>query len=375
MRDFKVAFVAGCSIFAMMFGSSNVVMPALVVRMFPDSWFGAYIGFALMAVVMPLVGLFSMFALDGSEKRFYAPIGNIKFGSMQIGGWIQFWMVFLIMVFMCPLGGIPRSITVAVGALSAILPSVDTHILYVASHLAVLAVMFRETAIIDILSKYLSPVKIISLVSFVILGIDYSSGYSGGGMKVVECIEGCKTGYLTTDLVASVMFSAMLVQMIKARASDPVKTSIIASSITGLLLGIVYFGFFLLYSSNQEAVAHVDNSVQLLSAIAEHSLGRLANIFVSCVIAITCFTTVVALMTVWIQYLERTFLFKRYHVMLLTACAVSYFISTMMRFEQILVFMTPVINVVYPIMIVLSVVHIVRMCRKNDHKRCGVEVS
>ncbi len=70
--------LAGFAIFAMFFGSGNIVFPLTLGRISGDVWVYAMVGFFFTAVIVPFLGLISIVLLKGSSRQFFnfAPSSN-----------------------------------------------------------------------------------------------------------------------------------------------------------------------------------------------------------------------------------------------------------------------------------------------------------
>ena len=106
---------------------------------------------------------------------------------------------------------------------------------------------------------------------------------------------------------------------------------------------------------------------QLLSALAGILLGTSGGILASFTVAIACLTTAVALTTVFAQYLSKDLFMKQfsYHTALYSTLGLALVFSNY-GFQGIMRALFPVIAVLYPALIALTVANIVYKLWKID---------
>lgn len=356
---------AGCSIFAMLFGSGNLVLPLILAKDFPNGWFSAFCGFIVFAVIIPMLGLVASICVHGKVRDFFSPFNKYLATFMQ----------FAIMSFVGPFGVIPICISVSSGAAKSIFNNINPDVFYILFSFAILFIIVKKGNIMNVIGKILTPIKITMLCSVVLIGMlcsDIPLSQATFSISSTEFFTGMKFGYLTMDLIGTILFAQIIVGYLDADKSEQVgnlvKNGIWASIIAGILLCAVYFGFFSTGFMYHDTIATIDDSTLLLPNIALKAMGKNFNLAVSITIIVTCFTTAVALMSVWANFASS--ISRKYKIQYITIVSISIFASlcvvSFLDFNQILQTLMPIIEIIYPILIMLSIFHIVRHFRKKQ---------
>ena len=92
------AIIIGMALFAMFFGSGNLIYPLHIGTVSQGAWPVATIGFLLAAVFLPFLGVSAMVLYKGSYDDFFNTIGKKK----------GFLLSLLLLTVWIPLGSAPR---------------------------------------------------------------------------------------------------------------------------------------------------------------------------------------------------------------------------------------------------------------------------
>lgn len=138
-----------------------------------------------------------------------------------------------------------------------------------------------------------------------------------------------------------------------------------ASIIGAALLSLIYVGFSFVSAFNSEQLAAISKD-QVLGQIALVVLGPYAGIVACVAVALACLTTAIALACVFAEFLHYDVTFGKigYIPSLLITLIISFFVSTL-NFNQIIALLAPVLEILYPALIVLCIMNIL-------HKLYGV---
>ncbi len=346
------AWSLGLAIFTMLFGAGNVVFPLLIGRAVGNKVLYAVLGFALTAVLVPLLGLISSMLFEGDYKKYLASAGTIP-GIL---------ITALCMILM-GLFAAPRCIALSYATVQWYMPSCSILLFSIIASIVIFILTIRKSKVVDILGKYVGPIKLALLLSLIVLGIIFpykpaASIYTPwqGFMK------GLLDGYFTIDLIGTIFFSSLVYASIRRQMGGDDKASSLnialhglkAGVIGGVLLGLVYVGFCVVAAMYGPHVFGATEA-QLLSALATTILGSYAGILANIAVAIACIATAIALTTVFAEYLH-TEIFKNkikyVHALLLTCiieCAM-----TNLGFSGIIKVMAPILYLCYPALIVLA---------------------
>ncbi len=131
-----------------------------------------------------------------------------------------------------------------------------------------------------------------------------------------------------------------------------------ASVLGCVLLSLIYIGFSYLASFHGFDLKTL-SSDQLLAAITLKIAGPYAGWLVCVTIALACLTTSIALMTAFVDFVQKE-VFKEklaYEQVLVGALRITFLISTL-EFTGISAFLGPILTIAYPGLILLTVLNI-----------------
>jgi len=163
------------------------------------------------------------------------------------------------------------------------------------------------------------------------------------------------------DLLAAFFFSSLVYNKLKEQQGErkSVLVPVFKASLIGAgLLSIIYIGFSYVAAHHSMALDGT-GADQLLGRIGQIVLGQHAGLIVCTSIALTCLTTAIALTVVCAEFLQKRITKGRLSydwslvaVLVTTAC-----VSTL-EFTGIVKLLAPVLEVVYPSMLVLCVMNV-----------------
>lgn len=357
MKNSKIVS-AGIAMFAMLFGAGNVVFPLILGRDVGDKvWFGL-LGFVIMAVVVPLVGLISTMLCDGDYKKLLGKLGKIP-GSL---------IALVCMIIIGPFALAARCVTIS---FASIRPYFEVSLLAYSIIAAVIIFIFtmNKNAVIDILGKFLGPIKL-GLLSIIVLKGLFSSGAAmENAITATESLTtGLLTGYGTADLLGTIFFSGLILSGLKrgyeGGALDYKKLAIIglkAGSVGAILLGLVYTGFCLAAANLGSQLVGVERG-DIFSAIAQLVLGNVGGLLANMTVAVATLTTAIALNVVFATYMSEEVCGGKvnYRVALMVSILITGIMSNL-GFSGIMYLVGPVIFTLYPALIVLALVNIAQV--------------
>ena len=350
-------FAVGLAIFAMLFGAGNVAFPLELGRATGAQVFFAIMGLVITGVMVPVLGLVAASLFNGDYKKFLGMTGKIP----------GFLLGLVCMLLLGPFGATPRCITLAHSALGWHFPSLSLFAFSIIAAVIVFAATIKKNYVVELIGKYLAPVKLGLLFSIVILGLlavvkppitDFT--------PMTGFLRGLSEGYQTLDLIGTIFFSGLIIAAIQRTtingkpltSSEVVVFSLKAGIIGGLLLGAVYTGFCLLAAKYSTQVAGVPQE-QLLSALASLVLGARASFLANITVAVACLTTAIALTTVFADYITQELFFGRikYSYALLLTVSILFAITNL-GFAGIKNIVAPLAVLFYPVLIVLSLANV-----------------
>ncbi len=355
MSSFEIrkVFVTGLAMFAMLFGSGNVIFPLILGKDSGHQLFWGLLGFLLTAVLVPLLGLFATILSHGDYKMLLAPLGRVP----------SFLIILCCMALIGPFGVIPRCITISYAACRVHLPSL--HLLPFAIFGAALIFLctFKNKIIVDLLGKFFGPLKIILLCVFIIKGLLTPAVFTPTELTKMETfLHGIFSGYGTCDLIAAIFFSGLIVSSLskgmhpqrKKDSWSMILSGVVASMIGGILLALVYAGFCIVAALHAQELATVERG-DLFSVLALLVLGEKGGMLTNITLAVSCLATAISLTAVFAMYLHKDLLAGRlsYRASLLITTVIT-MCMTNLGFSRIMKALSPIIEVIYPLLILYT---------------------
>src|SRR3990167_18510 len=366
--EFRKVLTAGFAMFAMLFGAGNVVFSLILGRDTGHQLLFGLIGFLLTAVLVPLLGLASVILNHGDYKVLLATMGKIP----------AFFITLVSMVLIGPFAVIPRCITISHAALKIHLPSLDLLFFSIIIAGIIFLCTIKNSFLIDLLGKYLGPLKLTLLFAIIAKGFFAPSVPIALAITKTEALsKGLFMGYGSCDLLATVFLSGLILSglhkgMHPEKKSDTwaiIKWGLQATIVGGICLAIVYIGFCTVANSYGAQLATLQGS-DLFSALTLLILGPQGGLFANITIAVSCITTAIALTGVFAMYLHKDLSAGR--LSYITSLLITIFITTFMAslgFGAIMKMLGPIIQVIYPILIVYTVVNIgIKLWKLETHQ-------
>lgn len=348
----KNILTVGFAVFAMFFGAGNMVLPLYIMQKWHDSWLPAFTGFCITAVLVTMLGLLASVLVQGDIKKFFAPLGILGGITLQT----------ILIAIEGPFGVVPRSLIVAFGGIRNIWPEISPHIFYLISCIAIFYLSQDKKRIIKIIGNFITPAMIIflsivigqSYLEFGTDSINFNFNHSDA------FLNGLLEGYLTYDLPGAIYFTSIAMAYLTAISSDKksiIKNGMKASVVSATLLTAVYSMFFYLGLSHIELLENIPPE-QILPNIIKGSLGTGFSLIFAIFIFLACISTAIAAITIWTDFIYRYFPKLKYRRILGVSLAISYGVC-MLDFARLMSLLGPILNCVYPILIILTVYNII----------------
>lgn len=342
------SFVIGLALFAMFFGSGNLIFPLFVGQVSTGDWIISSFGFFATAVLIPFLGVIAMVAYRGDYIKFFENLGK---------PWGFLFTFFLLFVWI-PLGSGPRCISLGYSSITTFIENFPP--LWAFSLLWCIAVYFiicKKSRMINILGYYLTPLLLACLAIIFIKGIDFSRLTPTSSNQSLSMLTfGMKEGYNTMDLIAAFFFSASIIGIIRKKAATEKKalSKALKSGLIGMaILGAVYLFLIALGASHAEALVSVPKD-KLLVTIAKNVLGPTLGIISAIAVCLACLTTSVALVAVFAEYLAENIFkdAKKFNLSIFFTLA-SCFAMSLTGLEGITFVTQPMLQIFYPTLIIL----------------------
>jgi LIVCS family branched-chain amino acid:cation transporter len=349
MKNKTLILSTGLAMFSMFFGSGNLVFPLVVGQTSNGHFNLATLGILLTGVLVPFLGILAMLLFNGSAKEFFGRLGKPA----------TFWFPLIALSLMGPFGVLARCITVAHGAFKLLLPNTA---LWIFSALACLVIFFlciRKNRIVPLLGAILTPILLASLALIAIFGllyVDLPQIAPGGEWNSFK--NGIFQGYQTMDLLAAFFFSAFVIKHLQGRSENSLPIFFKSALVGAGLLSAIYFVLVLLGSMYAPQLANIPPQ-EMLGFVAQASLGPWAAPLVAIAVVLACLTTAIVLTTLFADFLRKEVAKEKIGnpLAIIATLAIAFFTSTL-EFSGIAKILGPILEVIYPALIVLTVLSI-----------------
>lgn len=343
------SIVVGFALFAMFFGAGNVVFPPYIGMHAGEQWANGFLFYFIADIGLALVAMFAILHAGGADN-ITGRIGHVAS------------KVLMCAVILCigPMVAIPRTAATTLEMsvtpfFSGISPVVFSIIFFA----VILLLSIKQSAVIDIVGKILTPALLIGLLVLIVKGFVSPIGdIVDTGVSASEVtVNGIKSGYQTMDVLAAMAFGIIILSSADEKGYTDSKSAAkmigIAAALSGVLLMIVYFGLTYLGATVSTVFPTDISRANLVIGIVELLLGKAGLIIFAIVIALACITTAVALVSSAASFFAKLANDKiSYSVFVVVICVSSAVISNL-GLDMIIAIATPVLDIVYPPMLVL----------------------
>ena len=348
------------TIFAMLFGAGNLVLPPALGMACGDKVLFGLSGFLLTGVLVPFLGLIAIILFKGNYSEFFGRIGKTP----------GFIITFLCMLMLGPLLIMPRIVTLSYAMLLPFMPEAIRTLSEFGSRfifslfflgLAFLAT-YKPSRILGLVGKVLSPLKVLCIITIILIGV-----FSGAPASVVPestlalFTEGIKLGYQTVDLLGTIFFGSIIISLLLGtRTATPVlmksiiKTTMISGALACSFLTFIYTGMSYLGVFHGAGLGHLDES-QLFSQLCFRILGYHGAALIGFTVFLACFITAIALTAVVGEYAQKELFFKKisYPAALLLVLGTC-LVPSLYGFAAIVSFSKPLLFIMYPIILAIT---------------------
>lgn len=370
----SLILTAGFAMFAMFFGSGNLVFPIKVGVDATNAFALPALGLLITGVLVPFLGLVGILYVGGNVHHFFEKLGKP----------IAFTLILLMLCLLGPFAVVPRCTIVAYGGVSLILPTLSMALFNGLFLSATFLLALKKNQIINIVGTYLTPLLLGGILLLIVFGILNGGSHNTIAPEILPPVAllkiGLEEGYQTMDLLAAFFFSASTVAFIakKLKSSKDKKhlekVALLSCTLGAMLLGGIYGGLVKLGLIYKEHLMGL-NPEHYVVGIARHSLGAFSESLSALIITFACLTTAVVLISLFTDFIESNILKSsliKHHfkiqisrsVLLLLSSCVAYLFS-LMGFESLAKGIISILIFVYPALISYSISMILNL--KNQY--------
>lgn len=339
----------GAALFSMFFGAGNMIFPPYLGLRAGTDWPLAFLGYYLADVGLAVAAMLAL-ARAGGSRELLRPLGK------RVSECLMLLLIFCL----GPLISIPRT--------AATTYELSVHPLWSGAGMPLFCALFfgvvalfsiRQSAVVDVVGNVLTPVLLLGLLIFIAKGTLFPLGpVDAEPVNHHMAAESIAAGYQTMDVLAAVVFGGLILDSIAQKgyreAKEKRRMAAGASLVAGGALLVVYLGLTYLGTTAQALGPVRLSRSELLVALVRELLPGTAGMALFAVVAgVACLTTAIALTSAaadWFCRLTRGMV--PYSAFVVGICLFSAVISGM-GVERLVELAAPVLNVVYPPVLVV----------------------
>lgn len=341
-------------LFALLFGSGNLIFPPMLGNQSGTSMLSALAGFSTTAVIFPVLGILAVSKTDGAQNL------GARVGPM-------FAVVYPAIAFLAigPGIAIPRNGSLAFEISIAPYLSADASI--IGARFIYTALFFgfsyylclKPGKLVDRIGKILTPVLLTLIVIFFVgvvmttspdvapPTVDYQSSFTTGFLE----------GYNTMDTLAALNFGLVVAMTIKSYEIKNEKNIIKYASGSGIVAGMLLFAVYamLAYVGMISSTGNQDvlNGGRILFNVTNNVFGSFGAIILILIFTLACLSTAVGLITSVSEYFAGLTQQKISYKQWILIYTLISFVLANFGLNAILQFSLPILAAIYPTAIVL----------------------
>ena len=340
--------VVGFALFSMFFGAGNVIFTPYLGMESGPQWLLGFSAYFIADIGLALLGVFALLRVGSSEAV-----------TLRLGKIPAELLMCAIILCIGPMVAIPRtSATTFEMAITPNIPGVSPVLFSVLFFALILALCIKESAVVDIVGKVLTPLLLVGLFAIIIKGIVTPLGEIAALPQIANAaVTGIKAGYQTMDALAALPFGIIVLQSVTAKGYDSGRKQFRvvggAAVLAGVLLLCVYMGLAYLGATVSAQYTSDIGRAQLIMALVEALMGKVGVILFGVVVGLACVTTAIALTSSAAAYFAELCRGKvSYKVFVIAICVFSAVVSNL-GLDRIVAVAAPVLDVIYPPTLVL----------------------
>lgn len=351
MNKKKDIWIAGFALFSLFFGAGNLILPPTLGLKAGIDWWIVVLGFAVTAVVIPILAIFAHAKLQGTLYDFGKKVSP------------TFSTVFCFLIYGIAVA-IPSPRTAAVTHEMAIQPFFDTPPILTSIFYFLFVFLFaiNRSKIVSLIGSFLTPIIVFILLA--IIGLSFFVAPASVGLSSFKnpFVDGILEGYQTFDAIAGVVVGAVILISLNYRndSTFDAKKALIrkAGFIAGTGLLLIYGGLILSGALFASIFAQNSTRTEVLSGISTQTLGFFGTTFLSILVSLACFTTAVGIVTGTADYMKGICnnSKKAYIITAAVAAVIGVAIGSY-QVAAIITLAVPALMFLYPITIVLIVLN------------------
>ena len=359
----KDILAVGLTMFAIFFGAGNLIFPPYLGRITGSEWF---LGFFFFFIVDVGVSMLAIFATIRSQDLSMTGVPR------RLGKKAATIVAIIIATCLAPCLAVPRTAaTTFEMGWAQMFPSLSIWVFSFIFFAVVCFLTIRPSKVVDIVGNYLTPILVLCILILLILGIVDPIGPIALTSQVETIKEGIINGYQTMDPlgIGLVIVAIMGAITEKGYTTQEMQASLLtkAAIIAGVLLFIIYGGLSYLGATVSNGGFEDYNQAALVVALTQELMGTWGVVMLSVIVLFACLTTAIGLTSGFAGTLEKLTGGKcKYKVTVIVMSIFSFVVSNA-GISTIISVSAPILSVVFPCFITMTVLMFFGKYIKNDN--------
>ncbi len=359
----KDILAVGLTMFAIFFGAGNLIFPPYLGRITGSEWF---LGFFFFFIVDVGVSMLAIFATIRSRDLSMTGVPS------RLGKKAATIVAIIIATCLAPCLAVPRTAaTTFEMGWAQMFPSLSIWVFSFIFFAVVCFLTIRPSKVVDIVGNYLTPILVLCILILLILGIVDPIGPIALTSQVETIKEGIINGYQTMDPlgIGLVIVAIMGAITEKGYTTQEMQASLLtkAAIIAGVLLFIIYGGLSYLGATVSSGGFEDYNQAALVVALTQELMGTWGVVMLSVIVLFACLTTAIGLTSGFAGTLEKLTGGKcKYKVTVIVMSIFSFVVSNA-GISTIISVAAPILSVVFPCFITMTVLMFFGKYIKNDN--------
>ena len=302
----------GLMLFALFFGAGNLIFPAFLGQNAGTNLSTAMIGFIIMGVGLPLLGVIVM-GYSGAE--------DLLDLSSRAGKVFGVAFTTLLYLTIGPFFAIPRTgtTTYELGLSSLVAPENTTiaQAIFLAFFMGLtLWLAISPNKLVDRIGTVITPVLLLSMVVLIVASLVKPMGVAQEPTKTYQTTSlaftnGLMEGYNTMDALASLVFGIIVINSVKlygAKTKKEVFNNAAKSAIiAAVLLALVYVFISNIGATSVSVLGLQKTGAGVLTGATTYYFGNVGKLLLFVIVFLACLTTSVGLVTACASFFVRLY--------------------------------------------------------------------
>lgn len=349
----KSLTITSFALFSLFFGAGNLILPPLLGFKAGNMWWLVALGFCVSAALVPILGILAHAKLQGTMFDFAKKVSPL------------FSTIYCFVIYGISIT-LPSPRTASVTHEMAVQPFWDSSYLLTSLIYFVLVFIFanNRAKVLDLIGKLLTPAILLVLVLIMVIA-GFTLDFDFAPSSLTNPFSyGILEGYQTFDAIGAVVVGAVIIVSINLKEkglayADKRKLIRAAGFWAGLGLFIIYAGLILTGALFGKSFDQDISRTALLSGISIVTLGNTANLFLSVLVSLACFTTAVGIVTGTSDFIRSQFndSVRAYRITAFVGCVLGVLVGQF-NVGHIIAVALPALMFIYPITIILIILNV-----------------